>query len=74
MQREPLLIRLLKIGDLTPRRKKIGRHPSRKHGEKFRKAKLHRRGQVREVRREEQRYTGELSGIRAGVKKSIKLK
>lgn len=30
--------------------------------------------QVREVRREETRYSGELSGIRAGVKKSVKLK
>ncbi|KAI4572320.1 hypothetical protein MJT46_005388 [Ovis ammon polii x Ovis aries] len=59
---------------LTPRRKKIDRNPRVKHREKFRKAKIRRRGQVREVRREEQRYTGELSGIRAGVKKSIKLK
>uniref|UniRef100_A0A8B9YU09 UTP3 small subunit processome component n=1 Tax=Bos mutus grunniens TaxID=30521 RepID=A0A8B9YU09_BOSMU len=58
---------------LTPRRKKIDRNPRVKHREKFRKAKIRRRGQVREVRREEQRYTGELSGIRAGVKKSKKL-
>lgn len=49
---------------LTPRRKKIDRNPRVKHREKFRKAKIRRRGQVREVRREEQRYTGELSGIR----------
>ncbi|XP_003801005.1 something about silencing protein 10 [Otolemur garnettii] len=59
---------------LTPRRKKIDRNPRVKHREKFRRAKIRRRGQVREVRREQQRYTGELSGIRAGVKKSIKLK
>lgn len=59
---------------LTPRRKKIDRNPRVKHREKFRRAKIRRRGQVREVRREEQRYGGELSGIRAGVKKSIKLK
>lgn len=59
---------------LTPRRKKIDRNPRVKHREKFRKAKIRRRGQVREVRREEQRYSGEISGIRAGVKKSIKLK
>ncbi|KAM4854372.1 something about silencing protein 10 [Thomomys bottae] len=59
---------------LTPRRKKIDRNPRVKHREKFRRAKIRRRGQVREVRKEEQRYTGELSGIRAGVKKSIKLK
>ncbi|XP_008827576.1 something about silencing protein 10 [Nannospalax galili] len=59
---------------LTPRRKKIDRNPRVKHREKFRRAKIRRRGQVREVRREEQRYSGELSGIRAGVKKSVKLK
>lgn len=59
---------------LTPRRKKIDRNPRVKHREKFRRAKIRRRGQVHEVRREEQRYSGELSGIRAGVKKSIKLK
>ncbi|XP_066241939.1 something about silencing protein 10 [Saccopteryx leptura] len=59
---------------LTPRRKKIDRNPRVKHREKFRRAKIRRRGQVREVRREVQRYSGELSGIRAGVKKSIKLK
>ncbi|KAL4679928.1 hypothetical protein H8957_007345 [Semnopithecus entellus] len=59
---------------LTPRRKKIDRNPRVKHREKFRRAKIRRRGQVREVRKEEQRYSGELSGIRAGVKKSIKLK
>ncbi|XP_006133969.2 something about silencing protein 10 [Pelodiscus sinensis] len=59
---------------LTPKRKKIDRNPRVKHREKFRRAKIRRKGQVREVRREEQRYGGELSGIRAGVKKSIKLK
>ncbi|XP_078414259.1 something about silencing protein 10 isoform X2 [Cetorhinus maximus] len=58
---------------LTPRRKKIDRNPRVKHREKFRRAKIRRKGQVREVRREEHRYGGELSGIRAGVKKSTKL-
>ncbi|XP_047439114.1 something about silencing protein 10 [Mugil cephalus] len=59
---------------LTPKRKKIDRNPRVKHREKFRRAKIRRKGQVREVRREETRYSGELSGIRAGVKKSTKLK
>ncbi|XP_018408170.1 PREDICTED: something about silencing protein 10 [Nanorana parkeri] len=59
---------------LTPKRKKIDRNPRVKHREKFRRAKIRRKGQVREVRKEEVRYSGELSGIRAGVKKSIKLK
>ncbi|XP_028262637.1 something about silencing protein 10 [Parambassis ranga] len=59
---------------LTPKRKKIDRNPRVKHREKFRRAKIRRKGQVREVRREEKRYSGEISGIRAGVKKSVKLK
>ncbi|XP_048879231.1 something about silencing protein 10 [Brienomyrus brachyistius] len=59
---------------LTPKRKKIDRNPRVKYREKFRKAKIRRKGQVREVRKEEVQYGGELSGIRAGVKKSVKLK
>ncbi|XP_031710795.1 something about silencing protein 10 isoform X2 [Anarrhichthys ocellatus] len=59
---------------LTPKRKKIDRNPRVKHREKFRRAKIRRKGQVRDVRREETRYSGELSGIRAGVKKSVKFK
>ncbi|KAM4015401.1 LOW QUALITY PROTEIN: something about silencing protein 10 [Anomaloglossus baeobatrachus] len=59
---------------LTPKRRKIDRNPRVKHREKFRRAKIRRKGQVREVRKEEARYSGESSGIRAGVKKSIKLK
>ncbi|XP_069001789.1 something about silencing protein 10 [Embiotoca jacksoni] len=59
---------------LTPKRKKIDRNPRVKHREKFRRANIRRKGQVREVRKEETRYSGEQSGIRAGVKKSVKLK
>ncbi|XP_062272056.1 something about silencing protein 10 isoform X1 [Scomber scombrus] len=59
---------------LTPKRKKIDRNPRVKHREKFRRAKIRRKGQVRDVRREDKRYSGEMSGIRAGVKKSVKLK
>ncbi|KAJ8260033.1 hypothetical protein GJAV_G00176320 [Gymnothorax javanicus] len=59
---------------LTPKRKKIDRNPRVKHREKFRRAKIRRKGQVREVRKEEQRYSGEWSGIRAGVIKSTKFK
>ncbi|KAI1890482.1 hypothetical protein AGOR_G00154160 [Albula goreensis] len=59
---------------LTPKRKKIDRNPRVKHREKFRRAKIRRKGQVREVRKEEQRYSGEWSGIRAGVIKSTKIK
>ncbi|KFZ53080.1 Something about silencing protein 10, partial [Podiceps cristatus] len=65
---------MIKNKGLTPRRKKIDRNPRVKHREKFRQAKIRRKGQVREVQRELHRYAGELSGIRAGVKKSRKLK
>ncbi|NXW65539.1 SAS10 protein, partial [Eurystomus gularis] len=64
---------MIKNKGLTPKRRKIDRNPRVKHREKFRRAKIRRKGQVREVRRELQRYAGELSGIRAGVKKSRKL-
>ncbi|NXV99761.1 SAS10 protein, partial [Fregetta grallaria] len=65
---------MIKNKGLTPRRKKIDRNPRVKHREKFRRAKIRRKGQVREVQRELHRYAGELSGIRAGVKKSRKLR
>ncbi|XP_048338396.1 something about silencing protein 10 [Sphaerodactylus townsendi] len=73
-QKRGATYQIVKNKGLTPRRKKIDRNPRVKHREKFRRARIRRKGQVREVRREEQRYGGELSGIRAGVKKSIKLK
>ncbi|TRY91506.1 hypothetical protein DNTS_029476 [Danionella cerebrum] len=59
---------------LTPKRRKIDRNPRVKHREKFRRAQIRRKGQVREVRHEDSRYSGEWSGIRAGVKRSVKLK
>lgn len=59
---------------LTPHRKKEQRNPRVKHRNKYRKAKIRRKGAVREVRKEITRYGGEISGIKAGVRKSIKLK
>ncbi|KAL0132533.1 hypothetical protein PUN28_000347 [Cardiocondyla obscurior] len=59
---------------LTPYRKKELRNPRVKHRNKYRKAKIRRKGAVREVRKELIRYTGEISGIKASVKKGIKLK
>ncbi|XP_063072662.1 something about silencing protein 10 [Engraulis encrasicolus] len=59
---------------LTPKRKKIDRNPRVKHREKFRRAQIRRKGQVQQVQKEMTRYSGEMSGIRAGVKKSVKLK
>lgn len=59
---------------LTPHKKKELRNPRVKHRMKFRKAKIRRRGQVREVRTETSRYGGEISGIRSGIKRGIKMK
>ncbi|XP_063166123.1 something about silencing protein 10 [Candoia aspera] len=73
-QKRGATYQILKNKGLTPKRKKIDRNPRVKHREKFRRAKIRRKGQVREFRREIQKYGGELSGIRAGVKKSTKLK
>ncbi|KAG1675527.1 Something about silencing protein 10 [Nymphon striatum] len=59
---------------VAPRRKKEQRNPRVKHRTKFRKANVRRKGQVRVPRTEINRYGGEISGIRAGVRHSIKLK
>jgi len=59
---------------LTPRRKKEQRNPRVKHREKYRKAKIRRKGQVRTVRTEMQRYGGEATGIKSHLTKSVKLK
>lgn len=59
---------------LTPHRKKEQRNPRVKHKLKFRKAKIRRKGAVRTPRTEVTRYGGEASGIKANVKKSIKIK
>ncbi|XP_046424142.1 something about silencing protein 10 [Neodiprion fabricii] len=59
---------------LTPHRRKDLRNPRVKLRNKYRKAKIRRKGAVREVRKEETRYSGETFGINARVKKSIKLK
>ncbi|NXU93616.1 SAS10 protein, partial [Xiphorhynchus elegans] len=73
-QKRGVTYQMIKNKGLTPKRRKIDRNPRVKHREKFRRAKIRRRGQVREVRRELHRYGGEPSGIRAGVKKGRKLK
>ncbi|XP_052741387.1 something about silencing protein 10 [Bicyclus anynana] len=59
---------------LTPHRKKEQRNPRVKHKLKYRKAKIRRKGAIREPRTEITRYGGEPSGIKANVKKSIKIK
>ncbi|KAL3867582.1 hypothetical protein ACJMK2_040466 [Sinanodonta woodiana] len=59
---------------LTAKKSKELRNPRVKHRMKYRKAKIRRKGQIREPKTEVARYGGELSGIRAGIKRGIKLK
>lgn len=59
---------------LTPHRSKEQRNPRVKHRMKFRKANIRRKGAVREVRKELSKYGGEMSGIKASVIRSVKLK
>ncbi|GBM54477.1 Something about silencing protein 10 [Araneus ventricosus] len=59
---------------LTAKRKKEARNPRVHNRMKFRKAKIRRKGQVREVIRETKRYDGEPTGISTHVVKSIKFK
>lgn len=59
---------------LTPHRKREQRNPRVKHKLKYRKAKIRRKGSVREPKTEITRYSGEASGIKANVKKGIKIK
>ena len=59
---------------LTPHRSKEQRNPRVKHRMKFKKAQIRRKGAVRAPRKELQRYGGEMSGIKATVVRSVKLK
>ncbi|KAM7310387.1 putative Disrupter of silencing SAS10 [Ixodes scapularis] len=73
-ERRGITYQIAKNKGLTPKRKKEYRNPRVRHKMKYRKAKISRRGQVREARTELQKYGGEVSGIRAGVTRSIKMK
>lgn len=73
-EKRPINYKIAKNKGLTPYRKKELRNPRVKHRNKYRKAKIRRKGAVREVRKEITRYAGEISGIKASLSKSRKLK
>lgn len=73
-EKRAITYQIAKNKGLTPHRKKEQRNPRVKHRNKYRKAKIRRKGAVREVRKELTRYSGEISGINVSAKKSIKLK
>lgn len=57
---------------LTPKRKRENRNPRVKYRRKFHKAVIRRKGQVREPRKELQKYGGEVTGINVHAVKSVK--
>nr|CAB3267579.1 something about silencing protein 10 [Phallusia mammillata] len=59
---------------LKGKKRKIDRNPRVKHRERFRKAAIKRKSQVRVYKPEIQKYGGEVSGIRAGLVRSVKIK
>ncbi|XP_055911342.1 something about silencing protein 10 [Eupeodes corollae] len=73
-ERRGITYQIAKNKGLMPHRKKELRNPRVKHRSKFRKALIRRKGAVRTVRKETQRYGGEMSGIKATTKKGIKIK
>lgn len=73
-EKRGITYQIAKNKGLMPHRKKEYKNPRVKHRMKFRKAKIRRKGQVREPRKEIQRYGGEISGIRIGVKHGRKIK
>lgn len=73
-ERREITYQIAKNKGLTPYRRKELRNPRVKHRNKFRKALIRRKGAVRTVRKEIKRYDGEKFGIKASVKKGIKIK
>lgn len=59
---------------LTATKRRELRNPRVKNKMKFRKAVIRRKGAVREVRSKVDLYTGEASGVKSHLKRSIKLK
>ncbi|KAH8387347.1 hypothetical protein KR093_006498 [Drosophila rubida] len=74
LERRGITYQMAKNKGLTPHRKKELRNPRVKHRGKYRKALIRRKGAVRTVRTEVKRYGGEISGIKAGVTKSVKFR
>ena len=71
--RRGITYQIFKNQGLAPKRNKDQRNPRVKHRHKFEKAKVRRKGQVRAIRTETKRYSGEISGINMRVKKGVKI-
>lgn len=60
-------------GHILSKKKKIDRNPRVKHREKYRRAVVKRKGQVRPMRDSKFKYDGEYGGVKAGVIHSKKI-
>ncbi|XP_078483877.1 something about silencing protein 10 [Ciona intestinalis] len=72
--RRAINYRMSKNKGAHTKRRKLDRNPRVKHREMYRKAKIRRRGQIRTVRPEIEKYSGEASGIRAGVVRGVRIR
>lgn len=72
--RRQITYQIAKNKGLTPYRKKELRNPRVKNKLKYRKAVIRRKGQIRQVYKQTNRYESEKFGINARTKKGIKIK
>lgn len=72
-ERRHITYQIAKNKGLTPYRRKELRNPRVKNKNKYRKAVIRRKGQVRQVYKQTKRYESEKFGINARVKKGIKI-
>ncbi|CAF0808794.1 unnamed protein product [Rotaria sordida] len=73
-QKRGITYEIEKNKGLTTKRKKEYRNPRVHHRNKYARALIKRKSRVPTARTEEDKYTGEPTGIRAGIKRGIKLK
>ncbi|CAF0947823.1 unnamed protein product [Adineta ricciae] len=73
-QKRRITYEIEKNKGLTIKRKKENRNPRVRHRNKYQRALTKRKSRVPTARTEEERYVGEPTGIRAGIKRGIKLK
>ena len=73
-QKRGITYQMEKNRGLTAKRKKEYRNPRVHHRNKYARALIKRKSRVPTARNEEEKYTGEPTGIRAGIKRGIKLK
>jgi U3 small nucleolar RNA-associated protein 3 len=73
-QKRAITYQIEKNKGLTVKRKKEYGNPRVRHRNKYARALVKRTSRVPTARNEEEKYTGEPTGIRAGIKRGIKLK